>query len=196
MPKDERTYMLALIRGDKEGLNRVFKKHRAPIFHYCLKLLKDRSLAQEATADVFIKIWEKRQIIDPNRSIQPLLYKIARDTAYSYLRKIASEEKLKKNFLENYAPKVQQDGEWLYIRKEHTAQVARIIEDLPMERQRIFRMRYFDGKDNPNIARELNLSIHTVKSQLVKARAFVRSELETRGVLITSILLGLFLFWH
>lgn len=192
MRPNEHIYLQALLEGNKKGLNWLFQQYRKPIFHFCLKLLKDQSLAEEATADVFISIWEKRLSIDTKNTIQPFLYKIARDTAYTYLRKVASNERLKQKFLENYPLTDQQHGEWIYLQKEHAAEVDHIIDALPSQRQMIFRMRYFDGKDNPSIAKELELSIHTVKSQLVKGRAFVRLELERLGLANVCVVLGLF----
>jgi len=59
-------------------------------------------MAEEATADVFITLWKKRSIIDPNLPIQSFLFKIAKDTAYNYLKKIASNARLKQAYLESY----------------------------------------------------------------------------------------------
>lgn len=187
---DEHTHLEALARGDKKGLDWIFDQYRKPIFHFCLKLLKENSLAEEATADVFIKIWEKRNVINTDRSIQAFLYKIARDTAFSYLRKVASNERLKQKFLENYPLTDHKHGEWIYLKKEHATAVANIVGVLPPQRQLIFRMKYFEGKDNSAIAEELNLSVHTVKSQLVKARTYVRKRL---GVLDSTNLCVLLL---
>lgn len=192
---DEHIYLEALSQGDKKGLIWLLEQYEKPVFHFCMKLLKESAFAEETTADVFISLWNKRKRINTHQSIQPLLYKIARDKAYDYLRKIASNERLKEKFREAYVQTDHQDGEWIYLKKEHASQVNHIVEVLPPQRQLIFKMRYFQGKDNPSIARELNLSLHTVKSQLVKARGFVRRELERIGMSNVSgflLLLGLF----
>ncbi|MEM7369729.1 MAG: sigma-70 family RNA polymerase sigma factor [Bacteroidota bacterium] len=188
---DEHTSLEALAKGDYRGLNWLFDQHKKSVFHFCMKLLKNQDLAEEATADVFITIWKKRHLIDTTHAISPFLYKVARDTAYSYLRKVASNERLKARFLETYQTADHEDGEWLYLKKEHAEKVADIVGTLPAQRQLIFRMRYFDGKDNPTIAEELHLSIHTVKSQLGKARNYVRQELGILGPSNVYVLLAL-----
>jgi len=177
MHADEHRFLKALTKGDKKGLEWIFEQYKMPVLHYCIKLLRIQDLAEEATADVFIKVWEKRLLIDPKRSLAPFLYKIAKDITYDYLRKVASQDRLRQKFLENYPLVDQKDGEWLFLRKERMAKVMLLLDTLPPQRKLIFKMRYFDGIDNPTIARELNLSIHTVKSQLGKARSFVRQEL-------------------
>lgn len=176
--KNEHRYIEALKRSEKMGLDWLFEHYKTPVYHFCRNMLKIPELAEEVTADVFIKIWEKRSLIKSEQSIRPFLYKIARDTTYSYLRKIASDERLRDKFLENYPIIEQENGESIYIKKEYASEVDHIIEGLPPQRKLIFRKRYFEGKDNPTIAQELQLSVHTVKSQLVKARGYVRQKLE------------------
>ncbi|MDW3648524.1 MAG: sigma-70 family RNA polymerase sigma factor [Bacteroidia bacterium] len=179
------------------GLNWLFEQYKVPIYHFCKSMLKIPELAEEVTADVFIKIWEKRSLINSEQSIRPFLYKIARDTTYTYLRKIASDERLRGKFLENYPIIDLENGETIFIKKEYASEVDHIIEGLPPQRKLIFRKRYFEGKDNPTIAQELQLSVHTVKSQLVKARGYVRQKLENMdpatslySLMILSLFLG------
>lgn len=185
---NEPYYLTLLKRGDSEGLSWVFERYKSPIMTFTTKFLKQPDLAEEATADVFIKIWEKRNIIDPSRGIKPLLYKIAKDITFNYLKKIASNERLKEKFLEFYQLADTNHGEKLYLKKEYTAQISNIVNDLPPQRRTIFKLKYFEGKNNQDIATQLNLSIHTVKSQLSKARFFVREKLQLNKELFVWIL--------
>lgn len=185
---NEPYYLTLLIRGDQEGLNWVFDHYKSPILMFTTKFLKHPDLAEEATADVFIKIWEKRAIIDPSRSIKPLLYKIAKDITFNYLKKMASDERLKEKFWEFYQWTDTAHGEELYLRKEYANQISHIVNGLPPQRRTIFKLKYFEGKNNQDIATQLNLSIHTVKSQLSKARFFVREKLQLNKELFVWIL--------
>ena len=51
------------------------------------------------------------------------------------------------------------------------------METLPPQRKAIFKMRYFEGKDNSKIAEQMQISINTVKVQLVKARRHLKQQL-------------------
>ncbi len=183
----EKYYIDLLIGGNKEGLNWIFENYKELIYHYIFHFLKQKDLTEEATADVFIKIWQKRAIIQPELGIKALIYKIAKDTAYNYLKKIASDERLKQKYIENYQHVNLEDGEWEYLKKEHFTMVSKIVDSLPDQRKIIFIMKYFEGKNNQEIANHLNLSIHTVKSQLTKAKVFVKKQLQQKGELKISV---------
>lgn len=57
-------------------------------------------MAEEATTDVFVKLWQKSEIIDSDHNILPLLYKITKDTVFNYLKKIARDNRLKQRFVD------------------------------------------------------------------------------------------------
>jgi len=173
-------HLTALKKGDQESFKWVYYEYHSIIYYYSLKIIQLQAMAEEATADVFIKLWEKRAIIDPDQPIKALLYKIAKDTAYNYLKKIASNERLKQQYLACYPVIDLKDGELLFMEKEELAAVEQIIETLPPKRLAIFKMRYYEGKDNQAIAQQLEISINTVKVHLAKARLYLKQQLSLR----------------
>ncbi len=134
-------------------------------------------MAEEATADVFIVLWKKRTIIKPKLPIQAFLYKIARDTAYNYLKKIAADARLKQQYLENYPIVDLENGEVLFLEKEQLELISQVIETLPPKRLEVFKMRYFQGLDNKKIAEKLGISINTVKVHLAKSRLYLKEKI-------------------
>ena len=186
-------HIRALKKGSKESFRWIYDQEHAAIYHYCLKLIRQAPLAEEATADVFIKLWEKRSIIDPQQSLTPLLFKISKDIAYNYLKKIASNSRLKKAFLENYPMVDLHSGETVLIENEAIEEIHEVVEAMPNRRRKIFKMRYFEGKDNQAIAQQLNISVNTVRVQLVKARQFLR---ENHKFINESSLLIFYLFFN
>lgn len=156
------------------------------------------TLAEEATADVFTKLWQKKRIIDPEQGVTPLLYKIAKDTAYNYLKKIAVNERLKSQYLKIYPSIEFKNGELLFIEKEELEVVQEIIESMPPKRLTIFKMRYYEGLDNPTIAEKLEISINTVREHLAKARFQLKEKLPSHseayiGLILASTLAHFFI---
>ena len=68
-------------------------------------------------------------------------------------------------------------GELLYIEQEKFSMLQKIIETLPPKRLAIFKLRYYEGLDNPTIAKQLKISINTVKVHLAKARLYLKENL-------------------
>ncbi len=187
----------SLSKGDTKAFNLVFDLYYQVIYNFCIRFLKQSTLAEEATADVFITLWMRRDIINPSIGIKRFLYKVAKDTAYDYLKKVASNNQLKTRFLEKFSKRDNEYSiEYEYIEKERYVALESVINDLPPKRQTVFKLRYFEGMDNRTIAKQLNISPNTVKVHLVKARQYLREHTDIPTALSRSyigliLLLGL-----
>jgi RNA polymerase sigma factor (sigma-70 family) len=65
------------------------------------------------------------------------------------------------------------DEEVIYSETERIVQEG--LSLLPEGKQLVFKMKRIDGYSNKEIARELDISVHTVKSQIYKASKFLRT---------------------
>jgi RNA polymerase sigma-70 factor (ECF subfamily) len=75
------------------------------------------------------------------------------------------------------------------IQTELTATLLNLLEDLPQGCSRILKMCYIDGLKNSEIAEQLNISIHTVKSQKNRGLALLKEKVSVHFLL--SLLLFL-----
>src|SRR5215468_5316813 len=83
----------ALIRvagGDRAALRMVYQDTSAKLFGVCLRILRDRSEAEDVLQEVFVTIWRKATSFDPGRA-SPItwLVAIARNRAIDRLRSSA-----------------------------------------------------------------------------------------------------------
>ena len=81
------------------------------------------------------------------------------------------------------------------IEKEQLEAISKLVETLPPKRKTIFKMRYFEGKDNGTIAEQMHISINTVKVHLMKARHHLKQQIAMSddNFLATFFILGLLL---
>lgn len=175
--KDEHIHLSGLKAGQKQSFRFIYDLYHGSVYLYCNRILFSGSLAEEATADVFIRLWEKKHIIDETRSIRPLVFKIARDIAYNYLKKIARDQNLKSAYIEDYFAAYPPTAEGRIISRENIEIINEIIDQLPPKRKEIFMMRYYEEMDYDTIAAHLNISRNTVKVQLVRAKKFLKQQL-------------------
>jgi len=61
--------------GNAEAFVFLYKKYHTYLYHFSLKFLKSRELAEEAVHDVFLEVWESRRTLDPSRSLKGFLIK-------------------------------------------------------------------------------------------------------------------------
>ena len=80
----------ALVRvgtGDRAALRMVYQDSSAKLFGVLLRILKDRSEAEDVLQDVYVTVWRKAALFDPDRaSAITWLVAIARNRAIDRLR--------------------------------------------------------------------------------------------------------------
>ena len=174
------------IAGDPKAFRKVYDAYRDQLFAYCLKFTKSAPDAEEVVQQAFIRLWEFRCNIDPNRPLDPYVYRIARNCAFDCLKEAARTARLKEELQSVLSTSsYQQDGP---SADECIELAQQAIERLPEKRQIIFRMSYDEDMTHEQIAETLQLSVHTVKSQLVKATKTLRLYL-LQGISLMILLL-------
>ncbi len=167
-------HLKGLKNGDRTSFRWIYDEYHALIYRYCFKFLRQKTLAQEATADVFIVVWQKRHLIVPDQPFTPLLFKIGKDIAYNYLKKISRNKTLIAHYLATVMDSHHENGETIFMEKEALEALQKAIEDLPPKRKKIFKLRYYEGLNNKDIAQKMQISINTVREQLAQARRFLK----------------------
>src|SRR5215213_1242421 len=87
--QEERDLLLMLRKGNEEAFEKIYQLYSPRLFGRLLKLVKSDAQAQEILQDVFLKLWEYRRSVDPEKSFHSFLFKIAENKVYDFFRKAA-----------------------------------------------------------------------------------------------------------
>src|SRR5262249_18970089 len=81
--------------GDRAALRLVYQDTSAKLFGVCLRMLKDRSEAEDVLQDVYVTVWRKAASFDPARA-SPITWMVAitRNRAIDRLRARAAGGRL------------------------------------------------------------------------------------------------------
>ena len=178
------------VAGSPVAFRSIYDAYKDKVFTYCLKFTKYAPDAEEVVQQSFIRLWEYRHRIDSNRPLGPYIYKIVRNCAFDYLKEVARTAQLKDD-IRSAMPVMHYEEGIQAADYEKLAEEA--INTLPEKRQIIFRMSYDDGMSHQEIADTLELSVHTVKSQLVKATKALKMLMLRHASVQTFVILSLFL---
>lgn len=189
MELKEQFHLERFIKGDKQSFVYLHGRYQSKVYFYCLKFVGKPEIAEEITSDVFVKLWQKREDIRTDTDISGLIFKISRDYALSYLRRVARQADLRKAFIDTYLESITNPVEEQLYLQEGMAIADRAIETLPPKCQQVFRLRYLDGLSLSQIAEELHISTNTVQNHLQKGTRIVKSYLQEHSDLVFSILL-------
>lgn len=163
--------------GDRKAFEEIYYELHSTIYNYCFKYIRNSKLCEEITADTFVILWQKRNIIDAESAVEAFLYKVARDKSLNHLKKIARDSQMKTEFLGNYLELQERSVERKYIEKEDLSLVEVAISKLPTKQQQVFRLKYLDGLSYKEIAQKLDVSVNTIKAHLRQARRYLSKKL-------------------
>ncbi|MFC3197130.1 RNA polymerase sigma-70 factor [Parapedobacter deserti] len=152
--------------------NAIFHTYEQPLFRLAANLCKDEDMARDIVHDVFLKLWEIRQQLHQIESIEAFLYTLTRNKIMDYLRKVASDARLKQAIWESMQEVLHADSNTMEA-KEFRDILNGAIDQLPAQRKAVYLLR--DAGYNYNeISDRLNISRHTVKNQVSAALKTIR----------------------
>ena len=165
------------------GVELLYKKYFQPMCTHAIKYVGNREVAEDIVSEIFFQFYNKKIFLEITSSYRLYLFRTVRNKAYNYLRwdlsrKADLTEASQKPTLEENSPDQISHFEELY----HDVQAA--LNQLPVERRKIYLMRKFEGKKYQEIANELNLSVKTVDVQLTRANQFIRNLLKDKWLLL------------
>ncbi len=173
----DKTILLQLKKGQKSAFELLYWKYSAKLYNFVYGILYDKSLAEDITQTAFLRIWEHRKDIDPDKGFSGYLYTIARNLVYKETERLL----LKNNFLAvSYDNNKEADEE---TEKKLDAAfiesyIDKIIEELPPARRRIFVLSRRMGLSNKEIAKQLSISEKTVETQIYRSLHFLKEKMK------------------
>lgn len=160
---------------EKKFIEVLFRTYYAALCRFVNNLIKDREKSEDLVQDVFVKIWNHRNKLDPKQPIKAYLYKSAYHTTLNYL------EKNKKNvFIDDYTPydhhlKTESADQLSY--QEVESQVKKAIDGLPLRCKAVFLLSREKELSYREIAETMEISVKTVENQMSKALSILRDRL-------------------
>lgn len=153
--------------NDDDALKHLYQRYGALVYSIAYQTLGNQEDAEEATQDVFMQVWQKRQQYDPERgSMVAWISTISRHTAIDRLRKKSRRLPDQALVSLDSAPHL-----WESIASEMEdddlqRRVAAAIPRLNAEQQEAIKLAYFYGLTQREIAERLERPLGTVKSHI------------------------------
>jgi RNA polymerase sigma-70 factor (family 1) len=175
----EKKHIELLKLGEMESFKAIFDDHHRHVYSFAFKITKSTMLSEEITADVFVKLWQKKEKLDSQYSVMQLLYKITKDFAINYIRKESNLRLRQETFLSEHQVTLHGDVHSDFILKEYLTQTDVIISQLPEKQREAFLLHYKNGYDDKTISEEMQISESTVRVHLSKAVKFLKDYFKT-----------------
>lgn len=169
--------------GDQSAFRVVFEHYYPRVSEFIRRIVKSDSLAEDITQDIFVKVWERREIFGVEvQSFDKYIYVMSRNAALNALRRTGRIAPLSSESLsQSDAGSIEES----YYAQEKELIIRLAVCQMPEQRRRIFEMSRYMGLDNQTIATTLNLSKKTVENHLTLALKTLRSILAVCVIFFT-----------
>ena len=149
--------------GNLPAFNKIFRAYYNNVKHYIRDFVKSMEVAEGIAQEVFIKLWEVKERVDPERNFGAFLFKIAHNLSLKYIQKKQKEDA----FLAEMAYSsegISTDDE--YMNRELLKRIDEVVEQLSDQKKKIYQMSVIDGDSIEDIAEKLNINHRTVSNTL------------------------------
>ena len=166
------------------ALSELYDRYIRTVYGVGIKILGDRSLAEELVQEVFLKVWRSSSSFDPSRaSFSTWLYRVTRSVALDLYRKRAHRVRpvsdgdpyLGSARDPSAGPQEVVDESWLSWR------VSRALEMLDAPHREVIDLAYFGGLSQREISERTGVPLGTVKTRTASAYKSLRKELVVQG---------------
>lgn len=164
--KNEKEQVKALSVGDVKAFEILFMSYFPKLKKFILGFIHNEQEAEDLSQDVFVKIWNKRDSLKNVDNLNAYIYKIAKNTLYTYIQRntrVDSEE------IGDNEISTTDTLEELLFAQELEALIDKRISLMPEKRKMIFCLSRKSGLSNEEIATQLGISKRTVETHISAA---------------------------
>jgi RNA polymerase sigma-70 factor (ECF subfamily) len=179
LPQPDLAILRKAQRGDERAFSIIVRTYETPVYNYVLRLVHDRSLAEDLTQEVFLRVFQGLPRFSLRCKFTTWLFQVTKNRVLDELR--ASERRPRALVaIDDIAPLEVLDAP--VERLEAIDAVWRAVEVLNPDLKMALLLRDVVGMPYSEIADSLEVTLATVKWRIHKARDEVQLALAREGI--------------
>jgi RNA polymerase sigma-70 factor, ECF subfamily len=184
--------LLRLIaEGEVRAIGELYDRYSSTLFPIALRILRERSEAEDVLHDAFVAVSERASQHAPERgSVIAWLVTLVRNLSIDRARRRERRGMLAREVLLHEPPASVRDPERLTSEAAEREKIRRALASLPEAQRQTLEVAFFEGLSYPEIAARENVPLGTIKSRAARALAALREALVKEGVALDIAALG------
>jgi RNA polymerase sigma-70 factor (ECF subfamily) len=164
---DDNLLVERIAQQDQTALALLYARYGDRVYGLTYRVLQNAMLAEEATQDVFLKVWRQSERWHADRGkFSSWLLTVARNCAIDRLRQEQRQE---------HGSEVELDDEVIPLVAANTTDeqmhldieaLRSLMTELPFEQSQAIELAFFQGLSHSQLAERLNLPLGTVKARV------------------------------
>lgn len=171
---EEQTLIKDCLNGNPIAQRKLFEKFAPKMMTVCLRYMKGRQEAEDVLQDGFVKVFQKVHLYENSGSLEGWIRRIIVNTALDQLRKNSKFGYM--DDVDEVGYKIENNS---YTFENLVAQdLMKMIDQMPNGYKVVFNMFAIEGYSHKEIGEMLGISENTSKSQYLRARDYLKKQLE------------------
>jgi RNA polymerase sigma-70 factor (ECF subfamily) len=162
------------LAGDADAFDELMRAHEDRVFAICLRMLRDREAALDATQETFITVFRKADRFAGRSAFSTWLYRVAVNTCYDVARR--TRRRSADPLPEGHDPSdpSAEDG---YASADVRPEIEEALEHLPAEYRAAVVLADLEGLALETVSDALGVPVGTVKSRVFRGRRLLAERL-------------------
>jgi RNA polymerase sigma-70 factor (ECF subfamily) len=166
-------------RGDERAFSLIVRAYETPVFNYVLRLVGDRTLAEDLTQEVFLRVYQGLPGFSLRSKFTTWLFQVTKNRVLDELR--ANERRPRSVCTLDDVPPLEVVDQPME-RLEAIDALWRAVENLNVDLKMALLLRDVVGLAYTEIADALEITLATVKWRIYKGREEVQLALAREGI--------------
>ncbi|MEY3368355.1 MAG: hypothetical protein RI973_1510 [Bacteroidota bacterium] len=176
MPEFQPDILDACRSGDRFAQRRLYEHFKGKMFVVCLRYAYNRHDAEDILQEGFVKVFRDLHQYKGVGSLEGWIRKVILNTALQYIRQ--QKSLLNTVDFDQQAFQIREDDSPEDDNQEMARLLLRLMHEMPPGFRTVLNLYILEGFSHQEIADELQISVGTSKSQLNRAKAFLKGLLE------------------
>ena len=178
----EKNLVQKIVNGDKLAFRKLVDQLMKPAYFHALAILHNHDDAVELSQQAFIRTWDSRNQIDPDRPFYNWFYTVLKNLCLNYSRdQYRRKETPLKNVESWIEPEMTSDPSYEILKLEDQKMIQQALEKLNVSDRELIVMKDIENYSYKDIAEVLDVPPGTVMSRLYHARKRFKHLMEEAG---------------
>ena len=173
--KQDRELVELFIGGSQEAFGELYARFRKPLMYSCKKYMKNETESEDIVHDVFLRLWETRHSLNPERSFAGYVQILVHNSIMYKFRQSDIHSRFIQHALMS-AGNLTNETEDAVIGNDHVKLLDELIESLPPRQKEIFRLNHIEELTYKEISELLQMPIDNVRKNASLALKKIKNQ--------------------
>jgi RNA polymerase sigma-70 factor (ECF subfamily) len=175
-------YLFQQIRNDQyEAMELFFNRYYTPLCRFGLSYESNSCLVEEKVADIFIQLWNSRNILDKIKNPKSYIYVVVKNSLKTVRKSEQFHQQIDESKTNNtmFSPSREQEIIENEEKEINTNLIREILDVIPKKSRQAFELSRIDGLKYKEISVILNVTPKTVENHIAIALKYISKALES-----------------